>query len=100
MDRRSKAGSAASARGRTDAGLAVPHLWCMGFLAFRKIGACCGGSADSPSLIALKRATIDVIAASIVPDATAILPRLPKQVIEPFVGRDRARPYVSIGVEY
>ena len=35
--------------------------------------------ADSSSLIALNSATIDVIAASIVPEATAMLPRAPNR---------------------
>ena len=46
---------------------------------FRNIGARRGGFVDSPSLIALNRARIDVIAASIVPEATAILPRAPQR---------------------
>lgn len=44
-----------------------------------KIGACCLGAVERPSLTALKRVTIAVMAASIWPDAVAMRPRSPSR---------------------
>lgn len=46
---------------------------------FSNIGACLLGARDNPSLIALKRATIVVIAASAAPEAVAMRPCSPRR---------------------
>ena len=46
---------------------------------FSKIGACLAGAVERPSLIALKRATIAVIAVSVLPPAVAMRPRSPSR---------------------
>ena len=45
----------------------------------RRVRACFLGARDKPSLIALKRDTIVVIAAIVAPDAAAIRPRSPRR---------------------